>query len=388
MLKTAIGVSDDIDIEKAISDVLRDCASQLDGALPNVGLLFTSCVEADYSMMLQRVLTVFPEIELIGCTTDGEITPSKGFSEDSVALMLMASDTIKFATAIAENISKTPEQSMMSGFAEARAKLPVEPVCAIVLPDGLTTASTALDFYLRKATSEHFPIFGGTAGDHFKLIKTHQFYGENTFSDAMPILLLGGEVDLSASVFTGPIPYGPYFSIDRFEKNVIYEIDGKTTLEFYEQHFGEFNAAFTNFPLAVYTDGCEDFFLRNPFQENHEDGSIAFLGTFPNKCRVRQSQVLREDIRMSAERANKKILCDLQVDKPDLILVFSCTARRHVLGSQTDKEFEYLRAESQTIPFFGFYCYGEIGPFSIGEPTRFHNDTFAALAIGTLNNKE
>ena len=64
-----------------------------------------------------------------------------------------------------------------------------------------------------------------------------------------------------------------------------------------------------------------------------------------------------------------------------MILIFSCTSRRHVLGSKTDMEFTLLRSSDRQVPFFGFYCYGEIGPFSVGLLTRFHSDTFASVAL-------
>ncbi|MDX2445341.1 MAG: FIST C-terminal domain-containing protein, partial [Bacteroidales bacterium] len=233
----------------------------------------------------------------------------------------------------------------------------------------------------RSVMGKFFPIFGGAAGDHFDLVQTFQFYGGEVYSDAMPILLLGGDLALSASAFTGPLPFGPFHEIDRFEKNIIHSINGKTAHEFYREEFGEVNGAYTNFPLAVYSENEERYFLRNPLKVDKDTGSMSFIGTFPEKCRVRLSQVLREDIRRSAEDANTKILSDLRDHEAELILIFSCTSRRHVLGSETDKEFSILRSSAKQVPFFGFYCYGEIGPFSVGLPTRFHSDTFVSVAL-------
>jgi len=385
MLKVAMAVSDDIDVEVAVDNVLSECSNQLAGELPQVGILFTSCMDADFTAMLTRITTYYQNIALIGCTTDGEITSKQGFSEDSVALLLLASDTVNFATSIAQDVSKTPERSIHKAFEECKTKLAGEAVCAIVLPDGLTTTSIPIDSILSSAMGESFPIFGGAAGDHFDLVQTFQFCGSEVYSDAMPILLFGGDLALSASVFTGPLPFGPFHEIDKLEKNIIHSIDGKTAQEFYIEEFGELNDAYTNFPLAVYPENEDLYFLRNPMQVDEDSGSISFIGTFPEKCRVRLSQVLREDILRSAEDANTKILSDLKDQEPELILIFSCTSRRHVLGSETDKEFSILRSSSKHVPFFGFYCYGEIGPFSVGLPTRFHSDAFVSVALSSKN---
>jgi hypothetical protein len=53
---------------------------------------------------------------------------------------------------------------------------------------------------------------------------------------------------------------------------------------------------------------------------------------------------------------------------------------RHVLGTRTNDKFSILH-DHPTIPYFGFYCYGEIAPLEIGQPTRFHNDTYVVVSL-------
>ncbi|WP_457551977.1 FIST signal transduction protein, partial [Desulfobacula sp.] len=335
MLKVAMAVSDDIDVKVAVESVLRECSDQMAGELPQVGILFTSCMDADFTAMLARITTYFQDIDLIGCTTSGELTSKQGFSEDSVALLLLTSDTVHFATSVAQDISKNPERSIHKAFEKCKTKLGNDPVCAIVLPDGLTIGSVPLDRLLCSVMGESFPVFGGLASDQFKLVQTFQFCGDKVYSDAMPVLLFGGDLTLSAGVFTGPVPFGPFYEIDRFEKNIIHSIDGKTVKDFYIKEFGDLNAAYSNFPLAVYPENDDNYFLRSPFQVDEDSGSMTFLGTFPEKFRVRMSMALREDIRRSAEKANEKLLSNLRDQAPELILIFPCTSRRHVLGSET-----------------------------------------------------
>ena len=62
-------------------------------------------------------------------------------------------------------------------------------------------------------------------------------------------------------------------------------------------------------------------------------------------------------------------------------MIFSCTSRRHTLGTKTNEEFSVFRENAADTPFVGFYCYGEIGTLTLGEPTKFHNDTYIALAF-------
>ncbi|WP_457554016.1 hypothetical protein, partial [Desulfobacula sp.] len=56
-------------------------------------------------------------------------------------------------------------------------------------------------------------------------------------------------------------------------------------------------------------------------------------------------------------------------------------------GSETYKDFALLKSSAKQVPFFGFYCYGEIGPFSVGLPTRFHNETVTSVALSSRTRK-
>jgi hypothetical protein len=42
---------------------------------------------------------------------------------------------------------------------------------------------------------------------------------------------------------------------------------------------------------------------------------------------------------------------------------------------------DIFRNARHVIPFFGFYGYGEIAPFSVGLPPQFHNETFVSIAL-------
>lgn len=386
MLHTAIGISDDIDIDFAVQQVLQTCRLELGNNHPDVGILYTSCMDADFEHIAKTVVSAFPDVQLIGCTTDGEITASLGFSEDSIALLLISSDNLSFSSALARDISRDPENSIQTAFTDAREKLGCVPACAIVLPDGLTSIGIGLDTICRKVMGDKFPVFGGIAGDHFLLQTTYQFFGGEVVTDAMPILLIGGELGMVASVFTGPTPFGSYYTIDEFRDNTVSKIDGRSIIDFYRDEYGEHVDMFTNFPLAVYPADGDHYFLRNPILIDVERDTIGFVGNFPENCRIRLTQVLREDILRSAEDANRKLLEGEQGREPELILIFSCTARRHVLGSETSNEVAILRNSNRKIPFFGFYCYGELAPFDIGLPVRFHNETFASVALFSRGN--
>lgn len=383
MIESVYSVSDDLDPLVAVRSVVADCRQQLGARTPAAGIFFTSCMGVDYKTMLAEICEEFPAIELIGCTSDGEITPGRGFTEDSSALLLLISEDIVFATAVAENISTDPEETIGKAYNQAVKTLDAQPSAAFLLPDGLTTIDISLDVVFQSVMGESLPIFGGLAGDGFEIKKTYQFLGERVFTDAMPILLLGGELEIAVDIARGPVPYGDFYEVNKLDGNTIHTIDGVTALEFYEKFLGDFldDREISFFPLAVYNDEDEHFALRDPINVDRSDGSIIFLGRLKAPCRVRLTQVSREETLKSAAQGTEQILNSFDGQDPELVLLFCCTSRRHVLGSRTDEEFKVLRQDDRQVPFFGFYCYGEIGPFAIGDSVHFHSDTCVFVAV-------
>jgi len=383
MFESVYSVSDDLDPVSGVRTVVDECRKQLGERPAHAGLFFTSCLDADYAGMLAEIHAAFPGIELVGCTTDGEITPRRGCSEDSSALIIFSAPAIRFAASVAEAISEDHLNSLTSGYEKARSRLAAEPALALVFPDGLSTMSVPIDGLLRSVMGETLPIFGGSAGDGFQIKQTFQFLGDRVYTDAMPIMLMAGEIDMSIAIATGPVPSGDFYRVDGVTENVIHHIDGVTALEFYERFFGPYieDRELSFFPLAVYTGDSEDFVLRDPVGIDRNDGSISFVGRIEEPCRVRITQITREDTIESGHRGAEKVLSSFPGDRDGLILIFSCASRKHVLGSRVNEEIEVLKQDPRQIPYFGFYCYGEIGPFTIGGPVHFHSDTCITVAL-------
>lgn len=380
MLHSAIGICDDIDVTFGLAKVIAACQAGMGDVTPQLGILFTSCMEIDFAAVLAAIDQAFPGIQLVGCTTDGEIGLGEDFIEDSLALLLVAGDGLEVVATMARDISQRPEEAFAAAVSEARARLRGRPLFALTFPDGLSTIGTPLDRVIQDAFGADFPVFGGTAGDHFLLTGTYQFCNGEVCTDAAPILFFAGNLHLDFAVRIGPEPTGPKCRVDRLEKNILYEIDGRKAISFFREHFGEINEQTVHMPLAVYGDG-DEYVLRNPVSFSDDDGSVAFIGNFPAGCRVRLTMVSRENVLASATQANRAVLAgDGAV--PELLLIFSCCSQRHLLGSRTAEQFALLK-QGRAIPYFGFYCYGEIAPLAEGQPTLFHSDTYIVLALST-----
>src|SRR5215469_12683614 len=85
MFFTVVAQSDDIDAEGALAEILAQCREKLGERVPKAGLLFCT-IDLEHEQVLDGILEAWPGLELIGCTTAGEMSSALGYREDSVAL--------------------------------------------------------------------------------------------------------------------------------------------------------------------------------------------------------------------------------------------------------------------------------------------------------------
>lgn len=377
----AIGHSHHPGSSRAVEHVLAQCQDGMNGVVPDLGIVFTSQMDGDFKLILDRILHVWPSMELVGCTTDGEISDLFPSTEDSLCLLLIQSNYVKFATGYGGNVSGNPKEAVRQAMTQAGAASHEQPKIGLVLAEGLRTLGVSIDDALREVAGDTFPFFGGLAGDHFQLRGTYQFHGRKVLSDAIVMTLLSGPILYSSCLRTGYTPFGETFEITKFKGNTIWEINGRPVLDFYRELFGSHHEEYHHYPLAVFDDQT-NFVLRDPATIN-QDGSISFCGNFPG-TQIRLVEFGRQSLIQAAHKCSVDAFNEYPGKMPDLAFLAPCTSRRHFLGTfAAEEQAELIRFKS-TFPqlsIFGLYAYGEIGPLPTGQ-TAFHNDTFALLLLG------
>ena len=134
MFKVVVSESDDIDTEDAVAELIESSDEQLDGQNPQAGIVFCG-TEYEHDEVLELLSARFPDIQIIGCTTDGEMSDEGGFTEDAITLTLFCSDTISIAAGIGKDAGANPRQAAKDAVDMAKSNLDGEPKLAIVLPD-------------------------------------------------------------------------------------------------------------------------------------------------------------------------------------------------------------------------------------------------------------
>ena len=266
-------------------------------------------------------------------------------------------------------------------------KLDQDPKLCITTPSGLTASGDNIVEGLRLSLGENFPIFGGNAGDQWRMKGTNQFYNDKVFTDAAPFLLIGGPLLYSFGVETGWIPIGKKARVTKSDNNVVYEIDNVVALDFYKHHLGDSiglddDNLIADYPLAVFEDDKESFYLRSPIIIDGETGSLTFVGNVPQGSTIQITHSTRDKIVEATKTSVNSSVTDYPGTKPSAALCFSCASRKQVLGTRVEEEYDAFKKNFPDLPVVGFYTYGEIGPLKKGNPTRFHNDTFFNLILG------
>lgn len=379
MLHAAIGHAEGLNLEDAAGRALAGAAERLEGFRPRAALLFSSFAGEDHAPVLAKIHALFGDLELAGCTTDGEVSSALGFGRRSVALALLGADGLEFAAVLAEGLAADPEGSLGRAAQQARARLSRPPALCLAFPDGLSTIGIALDEILCRVLGQDLPVIGGMAGDCFRLKQTWQFCGRRAASDGAALLFLAGDLRLAAGTGCGWSPVGRGHRVTEGSGNLVRRIGERTARDFLRHYLGETGHSMCHFPLAVTEPSGQGFFLRDPLFMDEDDGSVRFVGNLPENAEVRFAEAGRDDILAAARDVMDRTLRDFQ-GRPDLCLIVSCASRRHILGTRTPEEFQPLVRAVPGMPFLGFYSYGEIGP-RIGGGPRFYNDTFVFLAL-------
>lgn len=382
MLKLAVGHSDDPDSLAAISEVLSQVSAQLSGMSPSAGLLFAA-IDFEHEAILQKIDEAFPGIELIGGTTEGEMSSRLGFGQDSLTLIVFCSKTITISAGIGRNVAQDAVAAATSAVRQAQAQHVDTVRFCLSFPESLTIRNETILESLESVLGARVPIFGGlTAGQHPSK-QTYQFCKTEVCSNSVPILLFSGPVQFSHGVANGWHPIGKAGHVTKAIDNVVYEINNQPALLFYHHYLGALPPT-SEYPLALLDVQSNRHYMRAPSGIYNETiGSITFFGGVPEASVVQITEASHDDILAASLQSVQQALDSYPGKTPDVALFFSCVGRRQLLGSRTKEEHalaqQYL---GEAIPSCGFYTNGEISPLEDEGTSHLHNETFVTLLIG------
>ncbi|MGZ6294062.1 MAG: FIST signal transduction protein [Candidatus Limnocylindrales bacterium] len=382
----AVGSSDDVDPMDAIATAIEQCRIALGGLIPQAGILI-SAYESFDTTLVAAVRAAFPGVTVMGSTSAAEISSVSGYLEDSITLALFASDSADVTVGFGAGLGVDVDAACWAAADEALAATRREPRVCVVLADGFAIdPQLTLDAMARALPDGVVIVGGGSARrDLVTMTPTYQFCNERTAQDGVAVLLFSGPVAYSVAVGTGWRALGATGTVTRAKDGLVEEIDGRPAVEFLAPYLDVTGPASFGNPLAVVELGNDRSYLRAIVGSDPTSGALSVFGSVPVGATVQLTTASTDDILTGTREALARAAAHFPAGKqPEAALMFSCMVRKFLLGSRTKVEAELARAQfGASMPLAGLYCAGEIGPIGRAATSRFLNETFVTVLLGT-----
>ena len=353
----------------------REGVWQPDSAL----VLFFCSVEYDLDAVAQEMERQFAGIQVVGCTTAGEIGPA-GYRDHSIG---GASFPAGSFTAVSELIPRLREFERSAGQAFAQVQMgklesrapqaAVGNTFMLMLIDGLSEREEVVTRALQSALGD-IPVVGGSAGDGLNFARTHVYFGGRFHTDAAIAVLASTPWPFTIFRIQHFVPTDQRLVVTEADaaRRMVRELNGLPAVEEYARVIGAdpLNLQPTRFassPVVVLLDGGN--YVRS-IQKACSDGSLKFF------CAIEEGLVLRVargvDLVANMAEAFEQIRSD--IGSPELVLGCDCILRKlEIFQNGLTREAHDILEQNNTI---GFSTYGE-------QFRGVHvNQTLTGVAIG------
>lgn len=368
-------------------DAARDLRRQLDQPALELVVVFCSPEYRD-SDFNAAITEAFDGVQVIGCTTSGELTPN-GYCSNGISAFSFAAPDFFAETAWLPAVDEIDMAAFNNlagqclGALNAKIKrhegdLAVQIQSAyrsvgFVLMDGLWKREETLISSLTGSVGT-VPLFGASAGDNLRFEETSVLV-DGTFRDKGGVLALlstcrpfkvfqhqhfiGSDIKM---VVTDADP----------EQRIVREINAEVAVEEYARLAGLdvdnlTPMDFATHPLLVRLGGAE--FVRS-IQQANPDGSLSFY------CAVDEGLVLTLAESGDLVGNLEQLFTDIEeeIGEPEAVLAFDCVLRR--------LELEHTQQLQRIPPLFSEHRVTGFSTFGEQYASTHVNQTFTGLAIG------
>jgi PAS domain S-box-containing protein len=338
--------------------------------------LFTALTDKkEIQKILQKLKKYFPKAHIIGTTTAGEISHSKMYDNTTVVSVSLFTST-KLQTAYVKNINKKSGEKISNLICSKKTK------ASIILSEGLHGEDYEGFIKGIKKQNPQLIIAGGLAGDNFLLEKTYIFLGTDIYENgAVGVSFSGKKLYATNKYNLNWTPIGKTFRITSSDGNLIHTIDNEPARKVFKRYLGakvfENNAASLPDFQLLYKEGSTTV-SRTPLAIDGD--SLVFAAP------IKENQVVQFGFSNASAVISgaQHISTQLAKDPAEAIYIFSCIARKTLLGKVLEHEFE---AFDTIAPTAGFFTYGEFYSTNANNALLNCTTTILVLSEGTKGNK-
>jgi len=350
-------------------------------AQPDMGLVLFFCSsEYDLDVLAAEMNRLFAGVQVVGCTTAGEIGPA-GYFQHSLSGASFPSGSCVAVSGLLERLSQFEiakghdfAQGLLQKLESKAPQASPENSFALMLIDGLSVreepVAHAIQYALGKIT-----LFGGSAGDDQQFRKTYVFNEGRFHADSAVLILINTTLPFRMFKTQHFLSTDERLVVTEADTatRTVKEINGLPAAAEYARLVGvdvhELNPMrFAAAPVVVIIDGTD--YVRS-IQKANPDGSLTFF------CAIEEGVVFRVahgvGLVKNLEQTFDKIRAEL--GKPQLVIGCDCILRKlEVSQNGLNESVAELFRSNNTI---GFNSYGE----------QYHgvhvNQTLTGIAIGS-----
>jgi len=332
-------------------------------AQPNMELVIFFCSsEYDLNVLAEEINRLFAGVQVVGCTTAGEIGPA-GYRTHSltgasfpagscVAVNGLLDCLSQFDIARGHDFAQTLLQKLESKVSGASS----DNTFAFMLIDGMSIREEPVTHALQYALGK-IPLFGGSAGDDMKFTKTHVYSDGRFHSDSTVLILINTSLPFKIFKTQHFVSTDERLVVTEADpaRRIVHEINGLSAAAEYARLVGvdvhELNSmSFAVSPVVVMIDGTD--YVRS-IQKANDDGNLAFY------CAIEEGLVLRVahgvDLVKNLEQTFDKIR--EEIGPPQLVFGCDCILRNLEISQNGLKDrVGEIFMRNNTI---GFSSYGE-----------------------------
>ena len=328
--------------------------------------------------ILDDLRSEYPEAQLVGCSTAGEICETSVY-DDSVVATAISFDSTRVRTTCHALNEAGDSRAVGARLATDLASEGL--VHVFVLAEGLKVNGSELVDGMRAGLPPDVAVTGGLAGDGTLFERTTVICNDAVREGAVAAIgFYGDRLRIGYGSMGGWDPFGPERQITRAAANILYELDGQSALELYKTYLGphaaDLPASGLLFPLSLRSENGDQRVVRTILGVDEEAGSLIFAGDMPPGGYARLMKANVDRLIDGAQGAASACYERVGSAAPDLALLISCVGRKLVLKQRTEEEVESVRdVLGPSTVLSGFYSYGEIAPFAASGRCELHNQT-------------
>ena len=334
--------------------------------------VFTSILDKKYILnILKKLNKDFKNAKIVGTTTAGEISHAKMYQDTTVISVSLFEDTVV-------KVAYTDEINYKSSLKIAKEISSEDTKATIILSEGLNGKD--YEGFLKgfREIKPDMLIAGGMAGDNFKLKQTYIFKEKEIFDKGAIAISFSSKTLYADNRYNlNWFAVGKEFTITKAQENYLIEIDGQKAKDVFEKYLGE---NIFKEDLSSLAD------IQLLYKEGHTVVSRTPLMLEDDKIRLAAPLKEGQKVRFGFSNASSVISGALNIsniisDKPaQAVYIFSCIARKVLLGELLENEF---KAFEHLAPTSGFFTYGEF--YSTDNNNALLNCTTTVLVLSEAN---